>query len=234
MKKLLAFIMAAVMMFSLVACSGDENKSTGGKFAGEWIGVGGDTWGMAMTAEDASAYTLSVGNSGKAVFATDGEEIEATYATDGDTITFTVESLELEFTGNLTDGALVVDDLLGFGIKVIFAQEGTPAADPSLYIPEADKNMVGEWHSYEVKDILEEDLSAVVPADSLTMIFYGDYTVDISLGEDTITGEKWTISDDYGYLADSDYDFTWDVVGDEIVVAYYDGTESYYFTCAKS
>ncbi len=233
MKKIFASIIIVVMMLSLVACDGDENKSTGGKFAGEWIGVGGDTWGMTMTAEEASVYSVSVDNSGKAVIATDGEKINATYATEGDTITFEVEALDLKFTGNLTDGALVVDDLLGFGIKVIFAQEGTPAADPALYIPEADKNMVGEWHSYEVKDILEEDISDAVPADLLTMIFYGDYTVDISLGEDTITGEKWATSDDYGYLADSDYDFTWDIVGDEIVVAYYDGEESYYFTCAK-
>jgi len=246
MKKTLSLFLVVIMMLTLGACGKDKKEdgaATDGKkaetavenkFEGEWLGVGGDAWGFAMTAEDAAAYTLTVEKTEKASIVVDGDALEAKYTVDGDSIILKVEELDMESTGNLTDGAIYFEDLMGLGINIYFAKEGTDAADPSRYIPEAEKAMVGTWTSYAVTDILDEDVSDIVPADALVMNFNGDYTVDIDLAGEMIVGETWTIYEDFGYLTDSEYDFSWDVVGDEIVVSYYDGEDTYKFTCAKA
>ena len=236
MKKILAFLLAVMMMLSLVACGnkdGSNTAATADEFEGDWIGVGGDAWGIAFTAEDAAAYVLSVSGS-KASVIVDGEAMEATCKTDGNTITLEIEALDMSSTGTLEDGAIYFEDLLGLGINIYFAKEGTDAADPALYIPEADSAMVGTWYSYAVTDILDEDASDVFPEDALIMNFNGDYTVDIELDGEMKVGETWTLSEDFGFLTDSDYDFTWDVVEDEIVVSYYDGSDTYKFICEKA
>lgn len=239
MKKILAILLSVMMILTIGACGKKEEQNNSGatadnQFTGEWIGVGGDLFGMAMTAEEAAAYTLTVNSDGKAVLTTDGEPLETTWESAGDTITLKVDVLDEESAGTLSDGAIQFEDLLGLGINIYFAKEGTDAADPSLYIPEADKAMIGTWKSYAVTDILDDDASAIIPADSLTITFNGDYTADIDIGELKITGESWTLYDGYGFLTDSDYDITWDVTGDEIVVSYYDGNDTYKFTCKKA
>lgn len=241
MKKIIALLLALVMVLSFAACGKDESKSDSSAqsgaestFVGEWIGVGGAAWDVSLTAEDAAAYALSVSDDGKATISIDGDPIEAEWSSKGDKITLKADALAMSTEGTLKDGAILFEDLFDLGIKIYFAQEGTDAADPSLYIPESDKAMVGTWTSYAVTDLFDDDISDVVPADSLIMIFNGDYTVDISLGDETIVGETWTISDGFGFLLDSEYDFTWDVVDDEIVVSYYDESDTYKFTCAKN
>lgn len=256
MKKLLALLLAGIMVFAFVSCGKDEgvkgsdaksqsssndqenieeNKPEAeaeGTFDGEWIGVGGDTYGIVMTAEDAGKYTMEISGN-KATLTVDGTASEVKCEVDGDKVTMSEELLDMSFEGTHKDGAIYFEDFMCMGIKIYFAKEGTPAADPALYIPEADKAMVGTWKSYAVTDILEEDVSDVVAPDSLTLTFKGDYTVDITYGEETVTGETWTLYDGYGYLSDSEYGLDWDVKDDEIVVSYYNNDEYYYFTCAK-
>ena len=248
MKKVLSIVLVCIMVFSLAACGGDDNgsNSNGGSsagnavpadspFIGEWIGVGGEAWGLPMTAKDAAAYTLSVKADGKAALTTEGSPLEVAWNTDGDKITLKQENIDVSSTGTLKDGAILFDDLMDLGIKIYFAKEGTDAADPALYIPETDKAMVGTWTSYAVTDILEDDISDVVPADSFTITFRSDYTADVKIGELDIPDQTWALSDGFGYLADSEYDITWDVVDDEIKICYFDDqSDSYYFMCKKT
>ena len=238
MKKILSMVLSVMMILSLGACGKkEEQKGSEAKadnqFTGEWIGVGGDMFGMAMTVEEASAYTLTVNGDGKAVLNTDGEPLDTTWTSADDTITLKVDALEIETAGNLADGAIYFEDLMGFGVNIYFAKEGTDAADPSLYIPEADKAMVGTWTSYAVADVLGDDMSATVPADSLKLTFKGDYTVDVEIGAEKFEGETWSLMESFGYLADSDCDISWDVVGDEIEVTY-SGDDYLVFTCRKT
>jgi len=244
MKKLLALGLTLTMALSLSACGDkakdekakDEKSSTAAvvenKFSGEWIGVGGDAWGMTFTAEDAAAYTLSVEDAGKAILTTDGEELETVYEIDGDKIKLEVEALEMSSEGVLENGAIYFEDLMGLGINIYFAKEGTDAADPSLYIPEADKAMVGTWKSYAVADILDEDASGEISPEALTLTFKGDYTVDVEYNGEVTENQQWTLYENFGYLADSTLDISWDVEGDEIVVTC--NMDDYYnFSCKK-
>ncbi|MBQ4528447.1 MAG: hypothetical protein II998_10275 [Clostridia bacterium] len=240
MKKILALVLAVMMVMTLGACSSEEKATkseskSSGKFVGEWIGVGGDTFGIAMTGEEAGSYTLSVTDDGKASLSIDGEAMELKWSEEGDTIVLKEETLDITNKGNLTNGAIYIEDLMGFGINIYFAQEGTDAADPSLYIPEADRAMLGTWTSYAVTDVLDEDISDVVPADSLTITFNGDYTATVYVNGLNILGQSWSLSEGYGFFVDSDYDISWDVLGEEIKVCYFDENgDSYYYMCKKS
>jgi len=262
MKKVLALLLALVMVFSLAACGGDGSESAekkpeatntetnktvdgngetnkeaadnGDTILGEWIGVGGDSFGFSMTATDAAAYTITLEEGGKGSTTLDSDPMDIEWSQDGDKITVTVIDYDTTSEGTLTDGALYFEDYVGFGVNIYLAKEGTPAFDPGLYIPEEDKAMVGTWTSYKVTDVLEEDVSDVMAADALVMTLNGDYTAEAELNGEVIESTSWTLYDGFGYLTESEYDISWDVKGDEIVVAYYTDEDAFYFTCSKS
>lgn len=229
MKKIISIIIAVCLMFALTACGGGGNADD--KYVGNWISVAGETMGYVLTGEDISGFALNLESGGKGTIDIEGESEKLKWSNDDTTLTVTVEGEEMVAT--VGEDTLVFDDMLGLGMKVTFAKEGTEAANPENYIPETDKAMLGTWKSYKVTDVLGDDASAEIDPDALTMTFKGDYTVDIEYNGETITGEVWSMLDTWGSLDDSEYDFSWDIVEDEIHVTYSNDEDYFIFICSK-
>lgn len=235
MKKLLTLLLAMIMVLSLAACGG--NKATtklDEKFVGDWVGVGGDVFDITMTAEEAAAYTMKVAENGKVALSIDGETLEATGTVSGDTLTFKEPALDITNTAVLTDNVLYLENIMDFGINVYMVKEGDTSYDPTQFMPEELQAVVGIWQSYEVLNVLDEDVSDQIPADALTMEFLADGTANIMIGEDFYPEERWVMMDTFGYLEESACDLTWDMEDGELRASYYDAEDNgFYFTCEK-
>ena len=107
MKKLVALLLAAVMVFSLTACGGSGNPAVG-KYGLEKMSAGG----MEFTADDLESLMSLAGVEGKFLvveLTEDGKFImtsevdesmntEGTYTIDGNTITITAEGSDISGT----------------------------------------------------------------------------------------------------------------------------------------
>lgn len=47
----------------------------------------------------------------------------------------------------LDGDTLILDDLLGQGVNIIFGREGTDATNPENYLSEDELAVIGEWYS---------------------------------------------------------------------------------------
>lgn len=227
MKKLLSIILAGVMLLSLTACGGGRADDA---YAGNWISVSGTAMGFTMTGEDIEGFGLTLETDGKGTMAIDGDEANIKWTNDDTNLTVTVEGEDLVAT--IGKDTLTFVNLMNTGMDLTFAKEGTDAAKPENFLPENEKKIIGSWTSYKVTDVLGDDVSGEVAPDALKMTFKGDKTVDIEFNGESITGEKWSMLDTWGSLDESDYDFSWDIVGEEIEVTY-NGDEYWIFTCKK-
>lgn len=119
MKKLMALLVAGMMVFSLASCGGG-GEATG--YEGKYISVSGEMMGMELTGEDIAGWALELNNGGKGKMDIDGETGNIKWTLDGETITVNVDGEEM--TGTFEDDKLVFDDILGSGMKLTFAKEG--------------------------------------------------------------------------------------------------------------
>lgn len=227
MKKILIIALVAIMAISLTACGGEKTNDA---YVGNWISVSGTAMGYTLTGEDIDGFALTLKDGGKGTMKIDGDEAGIKWTDDGANIIIKVQGEEL--VGAIGDNTLLFKDLLGTGMDLTFAKEGTDAAKPENFLPENEKKLLGSWTSYKVTDVLGDDVSGEVAADALKMTFNSDHTVDIEFRGEAISAQKWSMLDDWGSLDDSDYDFSWSVVGEEIEVTY-NGDDYWIFTCAK-
>jgi len=228
MKKLLSIILAVVMLLSLVACGGGGRADDA--YVGKWISVAGTAMGITLTGEDIEGFSLDLEAGGKGTMSIDGDAAKIKWTNDDTTLTLSVSGED--FVGSVDNDTLVFVNLMNLGMDLTFAKEGTDAANPENFLPETEKKMIGTWTSYQVTDVLGDDASGEVAPDALKMTFKGDKTVDIEFNGESITGQKWSMLDTWGSLDDSEHDFSWDLLGEEIEVTY-NGAEYWVFTCKK-
>ena len=228
MKKIVSLFLTITMVLSLVACGGGGRADDA--YVGKWISVAGTAMGFTLTGEDIEGFDLDLEAGGKGTMSVDGEAAKIKWTNDDTTLTLSVSGEE--FVGNIGKDTLVFVNLMNLGMDLTFAKEGTDAAKPENFLPENEKKLLGSWTSYKVTDVLGDDVSGEVAADALKMTFNSDHTVDIEFGGEAISAQKWSMLDDWGSLDDSDYDFSWSVVGEEIEVTY-NGDDYWIFTCAK-
>ncbi len=227
MKKIVSLFLTITMVLSLAACGGGGRADDA--YVGKWISVAGTAMGFTLTGEDIEGFGLDLEAGGKGTMSVDGEAAKIKWTNDDTTLTLSVSGEE--FVGNIGKDTLVFVNLMNLGMDLTFAKEGTDAANPENFLPEAEKNMIGTWTSYKVTDVLGDDASGVAP-DALKMTFKSDKTVDIEFNGEAITGQKWSMLDTWGNLDDSEYDFSWDIQGEELEVTY-NGAEYWVFTCKK-
>ncbi len=120
MKKLLALMLAAAMVFTLAACGGDPNV---GEYEGVQIDIGiGEIMDMDEVFAGDNYIVLEEG--GKGTFALEGDEADITWEVDDNDITIEVEGEEGECNGTLEDGVLTIDDFFGEeDLIMVFAKE---------------------------------------------------------------------------------------------------------------
>lgn len=228
MKKFITIILAGIMVLSLAACGGGGRADEA--YVGEWVSVAGTAMGMTLTGDDISGFAINLKSGGKGTMTVEGEEGKVKWTNDDTTLTMKVQGEELVAT--IGDGTLIIENMMNSGMDVTFAKKGSDAANPENFLSDNEKQMIGTWSSHTVTDVLGDDVSGAVAPDALKMTFKGDHTVDIEFRGEKIEAQSWSMLDEWGSLADSEYDFSWDLEGEELKVTY-NGEEYWIFTCSK-
>lgn len=105
MKKVIALLMAVMMVIGLTACGNSELKAASGTYKGEYTKMVGDDEDDKTTDEE---FTLTLESNGKGKHDRDGLSIDVTWELEGENfkMTETFMGMKLEYTGTLKDGKL--------------------------------------------------------------------------------------------------------------------------------
>ena len=214
-----------LMTFALAACG-----SSG--VAGKYVPVAGDMGGVAVSGEELYGFQIELENDGTGIMTVLGKTSPAKWTSDGTNMTIDIDGEKM--VAGIGQDSLTFDDMYGMGMKVIFAKEGSDAANPELYLPENDKYLVGAWNSTEVKDIDGKDIDpSEMKPDALSMTLRSDYTADVSLAGKSYDNVKWSNYLDIGYI-DSEDDIKLYQTEGGIKVDYTNAKGQYIFFCPKN
>ena len=222
--------------FCLTGCGGGGAAGSGGgakqadPLEGKYIPVVGEMMGVALTGDELAGFGIELQGGGKAVMTVDGESHNVKWTKDDATVTLTVDGEEI--TGERGEDYFVVRDMLGLGMDLTFAKEGTPAADPVRYLPETEKFMLQDWQSVLVTDILGDPTDEMLP-DALQMSFRSDHTMDAVVEGKEFKDLAWSNLSDYGSVDSEDIKLTWKVLDDGLEADYVKDGEYYTFFCPK-
>ncbi|MDO4477932.1 MAG: hypothetical protein Q4B73_02680 [Lachnospiraceae bacterium] len=213
MSKLVCALMLVIAMLAAVGCGGGGGSSSGGGAAadpneGKYIAMSAEMWGIQTPVTDIyeNGFTFDL-SGGKVTMDADGSTAKGKYTIEGDTIKMDIDGVEM--VGTIGNDLMTIDDLLGMGLKMVFAKEGTDAANPENFIPEEEKALIGDWSSESVLPIMEEEPYTSIEGlddihDALRVSFYEDHTCSITFfGEDLGTYD-WDNS--FGLNIDCDLD----------------------------
>ncbi len=240
MWKYLSVILAMLLSLGLclTGCTGGGGSGGSGSSAkaddplvGKYLAVVGQMLGVSLTNEDLGGFSIELQNGGKAVLTVEGESHNVKWKSDESTVTLMVDGEEI--VGERGEDHFVVKDMLGMGMDITFAKEGTPAADPVQYLPEAEKFMLQDWQSVSVVDILGDPTDEIAP-DALKATFRGDHTADFTLEGENLGTFKWSNVDDWGSLNDEGApNITWKVKEDGLSIDCTKNDTYYTFFCPK-
>ena len=196
-KKFSLFVVMAMLvsMLSLAGCGGGSAES---EYDGTWVAVSADMAGLQIDVAEVGSMEFTIAGTGKADMTIDGEDYKVKWKADGDLFTLTVDGEDME--GTVGENIITFDDMLGMGMTVVFAKDGTDAMDPFNYWPEEEQNMVGEWKPDSAKDVLEtpiDSFNGMAVADALHLSFTKEHEVTVNyLGQELGTF-PWSM--DFGY-----------------------------------
>jgi hypothetical protein len=238
MKKILSMLITIILSMALVACVGSSGKRDA-KLAGKYIGVSETSFGMTLTGNDVSGFTLELKKDGKASISLESENATGKWVSNDSTITITIDNEEI--VGEIGEDTITfenfLEEYLGIELDITFAKEGTDAASPENYIPEEDKALTGEWVGVSVADVLGGDASKDVTPDFFTATLNADHTAVISFADEEISTPTWSFFIDSvlfeGEVADGAN--LYGKYKDDVFVITYSNDEEYYdFTMEKS
>ena len=226
-KKVSLLLVAAILLFS--GCGTSEEKKS--PYEGKWIGLVAETMGVQMSVEEAigGAFEFEVKKNNKVEFTVGDEHGSGKWSVEENQFTLTIEGAEM--TGEIGDNCITFEDMLEMGVKVIFAKDGTDAMDPSLYMTEEEKAMVGTWSSDSVEELLGDG-----PQTSMEGVeFKKDHTVAVRYKGQDIGEFGWTIA--LGYCTiDTENPGIYVTINEDgtLTIDYSDDVDYYTFHCVKS
>ncbi|MBR2531150.1 MAG: hypothetical protein IKE56_00600 [Lachnospiraceae bacterium] len=225
-----ALLILLCMLAGLTSCGGSKVRADA-DLEGKYIAVLGEMLGVAMS-DDLEGFGLELKSGGKGTITADGNSGNMKWENDDTTVTLTVDGEKM--VASRGQDCLVFDDMLGMGLKMTFAKEGTAAADPALYLPESEKYMLRDWQSVSVTDILGDPVDeAEMAPDALKMTFHGDHTLDAVIEGKEYKGVPWTNLGDYGSVDSEEVKLTWNVKEDGLETDYVKDGEYYTFFCPE-
>lgn len=126
---LFAFI---VSMITLAGCGKTAGEAS--PYEGKWIAVSAQMIGMSVSVDETfgGAFEFEVKNGGKVSFSVGEVTGNGKWSAKDDKFSLTIEGEEM--VGTIGENNISFDDMLGMGVKVIFAKEGTDAMDPAHYL----------------------------------------------------------------------------------------------------
>ena len=258
MKKILALILACILLVFLVSCGSDgkdagspdteqsgntdadTSEDTAGvpidQFSEKYVCIYMDAFGSALTDLDIlKDYTIELKGDGTGALNLDGIANEFTWKVEDGKIIIT----SYQDTVATVDGDVItIDDWMGQGVAYKFAKEGSEAANTPIAAPldEDEAATIGTWTSYAVYDLLDDDISDEVDADGITLVIKDDRTVDIEAFGEDLGNHPWESFLGSYTLSDESYDFDWELGEDgDLVVTVILEDESYaVFHCEKN
>ena len=171
MKKIIAILLAVVMLLSLAACGGGEPDPNAGKYQGISAKALGMTMDMSEVYPGETWVELKSG--GKGTVMLDGDDFPMKWTLDGEAITITIE--DVDSVGTLADGVITVD-LMDMGVEMTFLKEGA-----EMPAPKATFNDAGYWEIVRMESddpasaISEEDMAF---AKSVGVLMYMELNAD--------------------------------------------------------
>lgn len=227
LNKVTAFLIACLMLGAFAGCGSARADA---QYEGKWISVAGEALGITVSGEDISGFGFEFQSGGKATVTIDGESHSAKWSNDDTNITVNMGGTEL--VGTIGDNTIRFNDMMGTGMDITFAKEGTDAANPELYLPENDKKMIGKWVSYNVTDVLGDPTDEVA-ANALEMEFTADHMVKITCAGADLGNQEWSLLGTFGSLDNTDLSISWNIKDDELEVDYSVGDDYFTFLCKK-
>ncbi len=222
-------LLTDALLLSLVGCGGSKVRADA-ELEGKYVAVAGEALGMTLSIDELDEFAVELNSGGKASMTIDGKTHSVKWQNDDATVTITVEGEEL--VGSRSQDSFSLEDLLGSGVTVTFAKEGTAAADPAQYMPKNDKFLLGQWRSTQVTDVLGDPVDDMAD-DALSMEFFKDHTVRVTLAGEQLGPYVWSNLGDWGSLDDADINLNWDITAEGIEVSYSSADDYYIFTCPK-
>lgn len=216
MKKIIALLLAVVMLLCLAACGGGEPDPN----AGIYLGIRGEMDGIVLTMEElypGESY-LELKNGGKAELVLEGDKINGKWTLEGDKFNLVVEGEDCP--GTLKDG-IVTFDFTGIGMYLTFAKDGAE-------VPPSQFSEVGSYHIYGIDENGEsidyDTLVATGMAGISSVIFNEDGT-----GVLNIEGDAIDFTYDSGAMTDEEGNEYYYLLTDGIMEIYLgDGMTFYY------
>lgn len=230
MKKLLSTIISIAVILTVLSGCGSE-ALTGHE--GKYISIAGKMLGIPLSAEEISGWDIDLSAGGKGTMDIDGKNVSIKWSVDDGIITIKTQGEEM--TGKIDGDVIAIDDVLGMGMKLTFAKEGSQAAsDPYFVLSEDEKSVVGTWKSNYVSDVSDNDASEEIDPAAFTMELLPDKTAKITYkGSDMGDDLTWSWYTSLGGSIQG-CDVTWTMNEDgSIKVTYYEGDDFYYFNCVK-
>ena len=120
MKRIIYIVIAVLLLSSLAACGGNSDDPN----LGVWKAVTGEMFGISMEVEEffEKGFTIELKANGKCALNVDGTKANGTWTLSGSV--FTVKGGSLDCKGRLEDGQIILEDVLGMGMTLVFEKEG--------------------------------------------------------------------------------------------------------------
>lgn len=231
-KKFIGLTLIVTLVAVFAGCGGGNADA---KYEGKYTAVCGEVMGMTMTDADMDDFDLDLKSGGKADVVISGESYSVSWTNDDKNITLKVDGVDL--VGEIGEDTIKFTDMLGMGMDVTFAKEGTDAANPENYLPEEEKALIGKWVSKDVTDVLGDPVEGVAK-DALMVEFKADHTATLKYGDVDHGTATWGLYSGFGSfenfsgLADGD-SITFEPTDGDIKVTYCVGDVYYNFLCEK-
>ncbi len=137
MKRKSRRIFTVVLIFAVLimtGCSSVEESPC----AGKWVGITGEMWGITVSVEEVFGgdFEFEVKNNGKVVFTAGETTGTGKWIVDGDQFILKIEGEEM--VGTIGEDTITFDDMLGSGVKMVFAKEGTDAMNQDVSVTEEE------------------------------------------------------------------------------------------------
>ncbi len=133
MKKLLCLLLTLALLFSLAACGGSaEPDPNAGLYEGESAKYAGISVSVSDVFED--GFSIELKNGGKAVFRYEGKDYDLKWTLDG--TTFHAEGGGAELDGTLSNGVMVLQDVLDSGVEITLVCRAIVSAPKSEPAPQ--------------------------------------------------------------------------------------------------
>lgn len=123
---ILSIVLTATMMLAFAACGG---KSADSEYEGTYIAIEGEIAGLTVDKDSLEDYNYSlvINDDETATLCALGKDFECSWKADDTSITLTNDGTDI--VGTIDEDIVTFDDLLGSGAKIIFAKEGSDAAE---------------------------------------------------------------------------------------------------------